>query len=90
MEDKVYQAMVVMDASTGNMLNYRQLRRDPKIQYSLEQVGGKRVWQIGKRCGQSSEGNKNNRIHSQMRRATIKDEGCDIWFMYVQCKYTMK
>ena len=30
MEDEVYQAMAVMDASTGKMLNYRQLRRDPK------------------------------------------------------------
>ena len=30
MEDEVYQAMAVMDASTGNMLNYRQLLRDPK------------------------------------------------------------
>ena len=30
MEDEVYQAMAVMDTSTGKMLNYRQLRGDPK------------------------------------------------------------
>ena len=33
-ENKVHQAMLVMDAETGNLLNYRQLRRDPK--YSKE------------------------------------------------------
>ena len=30
MEDAVYQAMAVMDTNTGNMLNYRKLRRNPK------------------------------------------------------------
>ena len=30
MNGRVYQAMEVMGASTGKMLNYRQLRRDPK------------------------------------------------------------
>ena len=30
MEDKVYQAMSVMDANTGKIPNYRQLQRDPK------------------------------------------------------------
>ena len=30
MEDEVYQVMAVMDASTGKMLSYRQLRRDPR------------------------------------------------------------
>ena len=35
MEDEVYQAMAVMDTSTGTMLNYRQLCRNPgyKIQW---------------------------------------------------------
>ena len=35
MEGKVYQAMAVMDASTGNILNHWLLRRDPwyKIQW---------------------------------------------------------
>ena len=36
MEDEVYQAMAVMDASTGKMLNYRQLRRDPKYKIQLD------------------------------------------------------
>ena len=29
-ENEVHQAMAVMDADTGKLLNYRQLRRDPK------------------------------------------------------------
>ena len=33
-ENEVHQAMAVMDADTGKLLNYRQLRRDPK--YSKE------------------------------------------------------
>ena len=33
-ENEVHQAMVVMYAETGKLLNYRQLRRDPK--YSKE------------------------------------------------------
>ena len=30
MEDEVYQTMVIMDTSTDNMLNFHQIRRDPK------------------------------------------------------------
>ena len=33
-ENEVHQEMAVMDAETGKLLNYRQLRRDPK--YSKE------------------------------------------------------
>ena len=32
LEDEVHQAMAVMDADTGKLLNYRQLMRDPKYQ----------------------------------------------------------
>ena len=37
MEDEVYQAMAVVNASTDKMLNYRQLRRNPKykIQWDI-------------------------------------------------------
>ena len=30
LKNEVHQAMAVMDAKIGNLLNYRQLRRDPK------------------------------------------------------------
>ena len=30
LENNVHQALVVMDADTGNLLNYRQLMRNPK------------------------------------------------------------
>ena len=30
LENEVHQAMAVMDAETGKLLNYKQLMRDPK------------------------------------------------------------
>jgi hypothetical protein len=36
MEDKVYQAMAVMDASTGKMQNYQQLMQDTKYKIQWE------------------------------------------------------
>ena len=38
MEDKVYQAMAVMDTSTGKMLNYRQLWRNPKYKFHWDKL----------------------------------------------------
>ena len=56
MEDKVYQAMAVMDANTGNMLNYRQLRRDPKYKIQWDKSAANEFGRLADGVGNQVKG----------------------------------
>jgi hypothetical protein len=48
LENKVHQAMTVMDKYMGKLLNYRQLMNSPKYKESMEPVSSQRIRAIGK------------------------------------------
>jgi hypothetical protein len=48
LENKVHQAMTVMDKDMGTLLNYRQLMNSPKYKESMEPVSSQQIWAIGK------------------------------------------
>ena len=58
MEDKVYQAMAVMDANTGTMLNYRQLRRDPKYTIHWDKSAANEFGRLANGVGNRMNGTK--------------------------------
>ena len=58
MEDEVYQAMAVMDASTGKMLNYRQLRRDPKYKIQWDKSAANECGRLADGVGNRVKGTK--------------------------------
>ena len=58
MEDEVYQAMAVMDASTGKMLNYRQLRRDPKYKIQWDKSAANEFGRLADGVGNRVKGTK--------------------------------
>ena len=58
MEDKVYQAMAVMNASTGKMLNYRQLRRDPKYKIQWDKSAANEFGRLADGVGNRVKGTK--------------------------------
>ena len=58
MEGEVYQAMAVMDASTGKMLNYRQLRRDPKYKIQWDKSAANEFGRLAGGVGNRVKGTK--------------------------------
>ena len=58
MEDKVYQAMAVMGASTGNMLNYRQLKQDPKYKIQWDKSAANKFERLSNGTGNRVKGTK--------------------------------
>jgi hypothetical protein len=48
LENKVQQAMAVMDKDTGKLLNYRQLMNSPKFKKGMEPVSSQQIRAIGK------------------------------------------
>ena len=58
MEDKVYQAMSVMDASTGKMLNYQQLRWDPKYKIQWDKSAANEFGRLAVGVGNRVKGTK--------------------------------
>ena len=58
MEDKVYQEMALMDASTGNMLPYRQLRQDPKYKIQWDKSASNKFGRLANSVGNRVKGTK--------------------------------
>ena len=58
MEDKVYQAMTVIDANTGNMLNYRQLRRNPTYKIHWDKSAANKFGRLADGVGNQVKGTK--------------------------------
>ena len=56
MEDEVYQAMAVMDASTGKMLNYRQLCRDPRYKIQWDKSAANEFGRLANGVGSRIKG----------------------------------
>jgi hypothetical protein len=48
LENKVHQALAVMEKDTGELLNYRQLITSPKYKKSMEPVSSQQIWVISK------------------------------------------
>ncbi len=51
LEDKVHQAMAVMDNDTGKLLNYRQLMNNPKYKKAWSQSAAKKFGQLANGIG---------------------------------------
>ena len=51
MEDGVYQEMAVMDTSSGKMLNYQQLRRDPKYKIQWDKSAANKFGRLADNVG---------------------------------------
>ena len=58
MEDEVYQAMAIMDVSTGKMMNFRQLRRDPKYKINWEKLAANGFGRLANVVGNRVKGTK--------------------------------
>ena len=57
-EDKMYQAMAVMDASTGKMLNYWQLRRNPNYKIQWKKLAANKFGRLADGIGNRVRGTK--------------------------------
>ena len=81
----MYQAMAVMDASTGKMLNYRQLRRDPKYKIQWDKSEANEFGRLANGVGSRIKGTntikficKSDVPQARMRDVTYGSFVCNV------------
>ncbi len=79
LENEVHQAMAVMDADTGKLLNYRQLMRSTKYSKSMESFISQQIQKISKwHRRQNKKSHQHYRVYIPTQSTNRTDERCHI------------